>query len=289
VRTSETGILLYAKGEAFEGGKFDLRSLELILTNYRLIIDHALPLVIGQKTLTERIRSEVKYEVEVRSGSLEVILQFLLEHPELLAVLSADGGYVLAESISNIIKGAIDLRRALTKILENGLRPTIHIDQSTNIDNSVTYNIQTGDINLTNPQFIVAADMTKAPFDRLIRGIDGSHISGVNLAHKDLVTILSANDHDITGTQKEELASHIEVIGRLDMAAFTSHRGHIITGNKRYPVTWDEQIRSKIRNFVDIDGIVFRVRPIVDHRQFRDEPIGFHVIDCWEPQGKMSL
>ncbi len=289
MRTSETGILLFAQGEAFDGGKYDLRSLELIVSNYRLIIDHTLPLVIGQKTLTDRIRNEVKYEVEVRDGSLEVILNFILEHPELLAVLSADGGYVLAETISKIVKGAIDLRRALTKILENGLRPTIHIDQSVNIDNSVTHNIQTGDIHLTNPQFIIAADMTKAPFDRLIRGIDGSYVSDINLIHKNSATRLTVSDHHITGAQKEELANQVEVVGRLDMAAFTSHRGHIITGNKRYPVTWDEEIRPKIRKFVDMEGIVFRVRPVVDHRQFRDEPIGFHVIDCWEPQGKMNL
>lgn len=288
-RTSETGIQLYAQGGAFEGGKFNLRSLELVLSNYRSIIDHTLPLVVGQKTLTDRVKNEVKYEVEVKNGSLEVLLNFILEHPELLAITSFDGGRALAGAISKIIKGAIDLRRALTKILENGLRPIIHIDQSINIDKSVTYNTKTGDITLTNPQFIVAADTTKPAFDRLIRNIDGSDISDISLSHKNISTRLSTNDHDITGTQKEELASHIEIVGRLDMAAFTSHRGHIITGTKRYPINWDESVRSKIRRFVDTEGIIFRVRPIVDHRQFREDPIGFHILDCWQPQAPLNV
>lgn len=92
METSDTGILLKAQGEAFGYGKYDLRSLDLIVSNYRLIIDHALPLVVGQKTLTDRIKNEVKYEVEVRDGSLEVLLNFILEHHKLLAVLSANGG-----------------------------------------------------------------------------------------------------------------------------------------------------------------------------------------------------
>ena len=85
-RTSETGILLYAQGDAFEKGVFDLRSLELIVTNFRLIVDHLLPLAIGQKTLTDRIKNEVKYNVAVNNGSLEVILNFILQNPELLLI-----------------------------------------------------------------------------------------------------------------------------------------------------------------------------------------------------------
>lgn len=267
---------------------FDL--LELIVTNYRLIVDHLLPLAIGQKTLTDRIKNEVKYSVEVNNGSLEVILNFILKNPELLVAAAAtDGGYQLASAIANIVDGVVNLRRALTAILQNGQKPTIHIDQSIRQDNSVTYNIKTGDIRLTNPQFIIGADATKSSLDRLINGIDGSDITGIDLSHQKITTALTAKDRDITGTQKEELAIQIEVIGRLDMAAITAHRAHIITGNSRYPVSWDEGLRSKIRQFFDTEGIVFKVRPVVDHRQFKDDPIGFHVLDCWAPQIRLDV
>ncbi|MEH6639046.1 MAG: hypothetical protein V7717_07240 [Porticoccaceae bacterium] len=289
-RTSETGILLYAQGDAFGKGSYDLRSLELIVTNYRLIVDHLLPLAVGQKTLTDRIKDEVKYKVEINNGSLEVILNFILEHPELFAAAAAsDGGYQLASFISKLIDGVVNLRRALTAILQNGQKPIIHIDQSIHQDNSVTYNIKTGDINLSNPQLIIGADATKYALDRLINGIDGSAISGIDLSHQKLKTTLTARDREITGTQKEELATQIEVMGRLDMAAITSHRAHIITGNSRYPVTWDESLRSKIKKFFDTEGIIFKVRPVVDHRKFKDDPIGFHVLDCWAPQVRLDV
>lgn len=301
-RTSETGILLYAQGEAFGERVFDLRSLELLLTNYRLVVDHLLPLAVGQKTLTDRLKNDVKYEVTVKNGSLEVVLNFILENPELLlAAAATDGGHQLASFIAKMIKGVVDLRRALTAVLENGKKPTIHIDQSFHQDNSarednsvrednrVTYNITTGDINLTNPILIIGADLTKPAVDRLINGIDGTKISGVNLAHKNTVTSLTLPDRDITGTQKEELGTQIEVMGRLDMAAITSHKAHIVTGNSRYPVSWDESLRPKIRQFFDLEGVVFKVRPIVDHRQFKGEPVGFHVLDCWSPQTRLDV
>ncbi|MBZ2189035.1 hypothetical protein K8B33_07995 [Alcanivorax sp. JB21] len=295
-RTSETGILLYAQGEAFDERVFDLRSLELVLTNYRLIVDHLLPLAVGQKTLTDRLKNDVKYEVGVKNGSLEVVLNFILENPELLVAAAAtDGGHQIASFIAKMIKGVVELRRALNAVLENGKKPAIHIDQSfhqdnsVQEDNSVTCNITTGDINLTNPILVIGADLTKPAIDRLINGIDGTKISGVNLAHKDIVTSLTLPDRDITGAQKEELGTQIEVMGRLDMAAITSHKAHIVTGNSRYPVTWDESLRPKIRKFFDLEGIVFKVRPIVDHRQFKGEPVGFHVLDCWSPQARLDV
>ena len=303
-RTSETGILLFAQGEAFDERVFDFRSLELVLTNYRLIIDNLLPLAVGQKTLTDRLKNDVKYEVGLKNGSLEVVLNFILENPELFVAAAAtatDGGHQLASLIAKMIKGVVELRRALTAVLENGMKPTIHIDQSFHQDNSmrednsvhednhVTYNIKTGDIDLLNPILIIGADLTKPAVDRLINGIDGTKISGVNLSHKNIVTSLTIPDRDITGTQKEELGTQIEVIGRLDMAAITSHKAHIVTGNSRYPVTWDESLRPKIRQFFDLEGIGFKVRPIVDHRQFKDEPVGFHVLDCWSPQARLDV
>ncbi|EMR12640.1 hypothetical protein MPL1_09180 [Methylophaga lonarensis MPL] len=289
-RTSETGILLYAQGDAFSDGSFDLRSFELVITNYRMIVDHLLPLAIGQKTLTDRVKNDVKYKVEVNEGSVEIILNFILENHELLiAAAVSDGGNQLASVISKLINGVVDLRRALTTILQAGLKPTIHIDQSIHLDKSVTYDIKTGNINLTNPQFIIGADSTKSALDRLINGIDGSNISEIDLNHQKLRTKLTTKDREITGSQKEELATQIEVVGRLDMAAITSHRAHIITGNSRYPVTWDESLRPKIKQFFDTEGIVFKVRPVIDHRQFKDEPIGFHVLDCWSPQTQMHV
>jgi hypothetical protein len=44
-------VRLYVQGEAFSKKSYDLRKLELIISNYRQVIDQILPIPLGQKTL----------------------------------------------------------------------------------------------------------------------------------------------------------------------------------------------------------------------------------------------
>jgi hypothetical protein len=71
------------------------------------------------------------------------------------------------------------------------------------------------------------------------------------------------------------------------MVAFTSHKGSIISNDERFSVTWDENIRQKMQKIADIEGVLFKVRPIVDHKRLDTNAIGFHVLDCGDPQEKM--
>ncbi|TSA53710.1 MAG: hypothetical protein D4R40_00230 [Nitrosomonadaceae bacterium] len=97
---------------------------------------------------------------------------------------------------------------------------------------------------------------------------------------------LTPNERDIIGKQKEELPTTLNIFGRLDVVAFSSHTGSIISDNERFSVTWDDQIRSKMQKIADIDGVVFKVRPVVDHKRLDNSAIGFHILDCGDPQGK---
>lgn len=78
-------------------------------------------------------------------------------------------------------------------------------------------------------------------------------------------------------------------MGRLDMVAFTAHRGSIISDGEKFSVTWDEQIRQKMQKLADIEGVVFKVRPVVDHKRLDNETIGFHVLDCGDPQQSFKV
>jgi hypothetical protein len=98
--------------------------------------------------------------------------------------------------------------------------------------------------------------------------------------------LLTPDDRNIIGQQKEELPTTLNIVGRLDMVAFSSHRGSIISDNERFSVTWDDLIRSKMQKIADIDGVMFKVRPVVDHKRLDNSAIGFHVLDCSDPQGK---
>lgn len=286
----EESLRLFAEGEAFTKTKFDLRKLEVVISNYRQIIDQILPLTLGQKHITDRIKREIKYEVEIKNGSLDVLLEFVWEHKEeLMSLFGVDGGASLSYVILKLMKSTIDLRRKFTKILEKGINVKIIINRNVHNDYSTKINNDNSKIEINNPLILLAAQNSKPPLDRLIVGIDGKQIDKINIETEETEVKLTHKDLRITGKQTQELNSDVELFGRLDMVAFSSHRGNIETGGRKYPVTWNEKLRRKIQQFADVKNIVFKVRPIIDHRRFKEEPIAFHIIDCWDPQGRLEF
>jgi len=283
-------ILLKVEGEGFRPNKYDLRSTEKILTNYRQIIDHLVPLTIGQKTLTDRLKSEIKYETSFKPGSLEVWLDFILPTAGIIATAaSQDGGHLIAQQLSKLLGVVIDFRRLYTDFLEKGEKPKLGIniqDQPQVTVNLENVNTGGGDINIS-PIILPAASITRSAVDRLVGSVDGSLVEQLLVKSEDTETIISSEDQRIIGTQKEELPEFLEIIGRLDGVAFTAHRGSLVTDNGRFPITWEEEIRDKIKSLADQESIAFRVRPIVDHRRFKDDPVAFHVINCWDPQSRL--
>lgn len=280
-------ILLKAEGNGFEKGVYDLRAVETIISSYRQIIDKTLPVCLGHKNLTPDIKNKVKYEVQIKPGSLQIITDLVLQHKEdVAALLISDGGQGLTELLAKLIVGVIDFRRKFTDLLEKSIKPSIGITNGNYIDNSI-HNTGTINITINNPRILIAADTSKSALDRLINGVDGDVVSSVELTNNDQQTVLTHDDMRITGKLKEELPAHIEIVGRLDMVAFSSHRGTIDSGNRKYPVTWDANLRNKVQQFADVEGINFKARPIIDNRRIKDNTIGFHLIDCYNPQLSM--
>ncbi len=284
-------ILLRAEGNGFDGGVYDLRAVETVISSYRQIIDKTLPVCLNHKTLTPELRNKVKYEIQIKQGSLEVYTNLVLQHKEdIAALLVSDGGKGITELLAKMIVGIIDLRRKFTDMLEKGVKPTINITNGNYIDNSIH---NTGTINnhisINNPRTIIGADNSRASLDRLINGIDGEIISSVEVTNTDNQAKLTHEDKRITGKLKEELPAHIEIVGRLDAVTFSSHRGTIVSGNGRHPITWDDSLRNKVQKFVDVEGILFKARPIIDNRRMKENTIAFHLIDCYNPQLNMSF
>lgn len=281
-------LRLYANGSAFADGKFDLRYLESLLTNYRQVVDGTLPIALGQRTLTDRMKQGLQYEVVVQNGSLELLHDIIQSTAAVAAYFAADGSHTLHELIAKLVRDAINIRRAFAELRSNGvikpmLQITVNNDQSVRVDNN------TGTIHVNNPSSILCAEATRAPLDRIIKDIDGERLSGVDISAKRESVELRNEDQRITGQDKEELNQELEILGRLNMVAFDSHRGNLVTSGKSYPVTWDDNIRQAIHDLADREGISFRVRPVIDRRRFEDEPIGFVVVSCRDPQNRFEF
>ncbi len=280
----------YAKGNAFDEGVYDLRSMELLISSYRAITDRLIAVQLGRRQLTPAIKNQIDYQVKVIPGSIEFLIDFVFTHKEILGVLAADGGFQLSNVITKLFREAIDLRKEVAAVIEKGLPINITINNNMNIGRgNIIANSENGDIVINDPKILWAAQVTKYPSDRLISGVDGKDIEFVEFGGREDEMRLTTDDRVVLGQNREELSATIRVIGRLDMVAFTSHKGTIVSSNEKFPVTWDESIRSKVQRIVDVEGVEFTVRPIIDQKRLHTEAIAYHVLDCKVPQHKLSV
>lgn len=283
-------LRLYAKGAAFEDDVYDLRSMELLISSCRSITDRLIAVQLGRRQLTPSIRRQIDYQTRINSGSIELLIDFVFTHKEIIGALAADGGYQLAGVITRLFREAIGLRKQVAAVIEKGLPINITITNNINIGSgNVIANSENGNIVINDPKILWAAQVTRYSADKLISGIDGNAIEYAELGSKNDEMRLTPDDRVVLGQNKEELSATVRVIGRLDMVAFSSHRGAIISGNEKFPVTWDEGIRTKMQKIVDVEGVMFTVRPIIDQKRLHTEAIAYHVVDCIVPQRKLEI
>lgn len=283
---------IYAKGLAFSNGIYDLRTLEVLISNNRKILDRLVSVQLGKRQVSRDLRNQLSYQVQIQPGSIELLINFLLEHKEFIAAFAADGGYALAKIVVGLLSDAIDLRKKASELIKNGLTVNIMISNSFNVgstinNTNVSYDNTNSTILINDPKILWAAQVTRSPINEILSCIGGKDVEYVDMDSTSNKLRLTPDDRDIIGHHKEILPTTLNIVGRLDMVAFSAHRGSIISDNERFSVTWDDQIRPKMQKVADIEGVMFKVRPVVDHKRLDDSAIGFHVLDCGDPQGKM--
>lgn len=287
-------LRIYAKGLGFSDGIYDLRTLEALITNYRKILDRLFAVQLGKKQVSPDLKSQLDYDVRINQGSIELLINFALEHREYIAAFAADGGAALSKVIVTLLRDAVKLREKASECIEKGLPININISNSFNIGSKITntnvsYDENTGRILINDPKILWAAQVTKSPVNGLLLQIDGKSVEFIDINSASDEFRFTPDQRNIVGKQKEELPTTLNIIGRLDMVAFSAHRGSIISDGERFSVTWDDQIRSKMQKLADIEGVIFKVRPVVDHKRLDNETIGFHVLDCGNPQQSFKV
>lgn len=277
-------LTIHADGAAFTDGVYDLRYLETLLASYRQILDRLIALQTGNGNVTDKLKRDLGYNVRVREGSLQVLVDLVFQYPELLGSLAHDDGLQVSRAITRLFRSAINLRRYASEFLTKGLPISITISNSFNVgSNNVKVVNNSGQIEISDSNILWAAQKTRAPTDRIIRRIDGSNLDSVRLATGSDETRLDTHDHDLLRRHRESLNSDVRIVGRLDMISFSQHRGRIVSGPETFNVTWDDHLRRKLQSVADIDNIVFYVTPTIDQSRLDRVPIAFHIIDCDSP------
>ena len=287
-------IRIYATGLSFpKDGSYDLRTLEIFVSNYRVILDRLVSVHLGRRQVPKDLKRRIAYKVKINPGSIELLINFLYEHKELIAVLAPEGAYGLSEILVRLLKDAVDLRKKASDLIKKGITVNIQISNSFNFGSKVNgsgvlIDQNTGAIVINDPKILWAAQLTRRPIDEILKKIDGSDVEFVDFSSASDELKLNSEDKEISGSHKEELDKNLSIVGRLDLVAFSHHTGAVICDGERYSVKWDESIRTKIQRFGDIDGVVFKVKPIIDRKRLEGEhAIGFHILDCYDPQQKM--
>ena len=271
-----------------------LRTLEALITNYIKILDRLVAVQLGKKRVSPDLRNQLDYDVRLNQGSIELLISFALEHKECIAAFAADGGAVRSKVIVTLLRDAVKLREKASECIKRGLSININISNSFNIGSkktktNVSYGENRGTILINDPKILWAAQVTRSPVNGLLSQIDGEFVEFIDINSGSHEFRFTPDQRIIVGKQKEELPTTLNIIGRLDMVAFSAHRGSIISDGERFSVTWDDQIRSKMQKLADIEGVIFKVRPVVDHKKLDNETIGFHVLDCGNPQQSFKV
>lgn len=286
----DSDLAVYAKGKAFQDGVYDLRSFELVVGGYRSILDRLVAVLLGRRHLPEKAKRQLNYNVKVKNGSIELLIDFALDHPEFLGALVEGGGYQLSAAITKLYRDAITLRKAAASLIEKGIKFEIRISNSFNFgSHNTNVVVQDSEIIIPEPKILFAAQATRPPTDKVLRKVDGAQIEKIDLISDEETFTLDSDKRTILGRDKQILPARMKILGRLDMVAFSAHRGAIVSDSERYPVTWNEEIRSKMQRAADRDGVLFTVQPIIDHSRLDTDAIGFHVLDCEDPQQRINF
>ncbi|EKO3392629.1 hypothetical protein OMA37_004476 [Vibrio fluvialis] len=288
----EKDLRIYAKGLAFQEGNYSLRSLDALISNHRKILDQLIAVSLGKQKADRHIYEHIDYKVQIKSGSIELLVDFVMNNKELFAPLVADGGHQLSSIIVSLYKDVITLRDAISKIADKGIKVNIKISNCFNISSNnskVTYDLSDGSILIGDPKILLAAQTTKSSVDNIIKSIDGTNVEYVDFSSDINEIRLNETNKNLLGRRKEEMPSSLIIIGRLDMISVSSHRGAIISDGQRFSVTWDEELRDKLLKVVDVDSIQFKARPVIDHKSLNDKEIGFHLLDCTQIQISLDM
>lgn len=179
-------LRIYAEGLAFSGGVYDLRTLESLITNYRKILDRLVAVQLGKKQVSPDLKNQLDYDVRINPGSIELLINFALEHKEYIAAFAADGGAALSQVVVSLLRDAVVLREKASECIEKGLSVNINISNSFNIGSRITntnvsYDNNTGTILINDPKILWAAQVTRSPVNGLLSQIDGNAVEYIDI------------------------------------------------------------------------------------------------------------
>lgn len=285
-RRSEDLIVFQANGEAFTE-TIDLFSVERLLPEYRRLLDTSIRITTGLDVHRHRAQT-IHYNAKFEPGCLDVVVDIAMKAvPMAATVLAVDGGsFHLAKTSFQLISKILEFRKKLKELLDQNKRlPGFQMNmQGASLEASLVAPIVVnGNNNTINvaPQIYFGALASHGPVNRLAKVVDGKMVSDVNLQNAGLVgETLTVADRDLAKASMGGGQQVVQIQGRLDSLAISTRSGHIVIGDSRFPVEWEESVKGKLKSALDRENAVFSAIPIADFTRLSNAPVRFRLVDC---------
>jgi hypothetical protein len=221
-------------------------------------------------------------------GCLDVIVDIATKTtPLALGALAVDGGgYQIAKMSFQLISKILELRKRVKELLESKKKlPEFHMDlKHASLENTLLAPILVNGNNnsiTVAPQIYLGALASHSAVNRLAKAVDGVTVTDFNLQHAGVVgEKLTVFDRGLAEAPLGSSNQEIKIQGRLDGVTISTRKGYLFVGEAKYPIDWDDSIKSKLLSAIDKEGMIFIARAIADFTRLSTEPVRFHIVDC---------
>ena len=272
-------------GQAFAGNVYDLRIVQQLKTNLRSITEQMVAIYLGRNELADELKKEILDSVDIENESLSVKVYFsekffrYFDSYDQGSIESTSSNLININDIVQIYFDAMTLRKfvAEAKLSGKPVKVLINTDKL-NSHKSVT-RTEKGNILLNHPKLLLAAQMTKQATDQILNLMKQNHIASFEVEGLIKRMFNQLGDFIVSDT-KAELTGVASFHGRLDNIFFSKRRGVVIAEHEVYQIVWDTEMKAKIMEHADLEGVEFIVKPCVETHSFYGELVVYKVIDC---------
>lgn len=289
MNTNDT-LRLYATGDAFKEGKFNLRETVKLLDITRMMLDTALLSSLDRNRMTAQLKDAVDYEISIKSGSIEAYIN-LSEHAvqaiPLLAPVSADLMGHLQEILS-YIKNCKSIIEWLGEKRQKGI--TVKVKNSPNATVLVASN---GDVYNTTDNELYGSLRLFRPLKQFTRLCDGKRIEvvqffeGIDSANDDPSFAIDPSLKDLYRTESATESLTISIVGVLFDLNTKNRKGRLETGDGNsvnIQVAPSLDIHQFSDSVYDKGAVEFSARPLMKVINGVSTMSGYELVDFTPPR-----
>ncbi len=272
-------------GNAFKGNVYNLKAMRLLNENIGLIIQQLIAIQLGRNELAGELKDKVVTKPTINQGVLEIGINF---ERDFFSEFGIDGfgaqSKSFSDDIARLFYSAMLLRRYVAEAKNAGQAIKILLNTTQIKVNRSVVKTEQGNILLSHPKVLWAAQMTKDAADIILGLVDDDNINTFEFEGLSRPFVCNPDDFIVLGQRKSDLVAVANFKGRLDNLFFSRQRGVVVSEDEIYQIVWDETVKRKVLEHADLDGVEFITKPCIETHSLYGELVVYKILDCVVPE-----